>query len=90
MLLEVLEAANRIESGESLAIAGDASVMSQLPKGRWIGGSIPYFMGERGTTTRQLVFATSLPGSPEEVVIKEYDASGLSVSTPMHLTMAIP
>jgi hypothetical protein len=35
-------------------------------------------MGERGTTTRQLVFATSLPGSPEEVVIKEYDASGLS------------
>lgn len=41
-------AADMIRGGATLAIAGDESVLAALPAGHWIGGTIPYFMGQEG------------------------------------------
>jgi len=41
MLKSVQEAAREIQAGRILAIAGEASLLAQLPAGTWIGGSIP-------------------------------------------------
>lgn len=42
------EVTGKIEEGKTLLLAGDRSVMDSLPKGNWIGGTIPYFMGDEG------------------------------------------
>ena len=45
-----------IEAGKTLLLAGSESLLADLPKGRWIGGTIPYFMGdEGGTFTESLI-----------------------------------
>jgi hypothetical protein len=62
MLLSPDETATLIKSGAFLALAADEAVLAALPCGEWIGGTIPYFMGQAGgTTSRQHVFATPLP-----------------------------
>jgi hypothetical protein len=38
----------KIGRGETLLLAGDEQVLRQLPAGRWIAGTIPYFMAEQG------------------------------------------
>lgn len=61
-LLTLPAAAALIGAGETLAIAGDADLLAQLPRGRWIGGSIPYFMAQDGgEMSRQRVFVTRIP-----------------------------
>ncbi len=47
-LLSVAEAADRIQSGAAMVIAGADELMGQLPKGNWIGGSTAYFVTENG------------------------------------------
>ncbi len=42
------EVKDKINAGETLLLAGDGNLLSQLPNGNWIGGTIPYFMGEDG------------------------------------------
>lgn len=64
-----------IESGKVLWLAGDENLLKQLPKGRWIGGSIPYFMTEDGgKTTRDHIFVTELdPTIARKIQIKFYN-----------------
>lgn len=73
-------AAELIRSGAMLTIAGDENVLAALPSGNWIGGTIPYFMGqEGGVTTRGQVFVTPLPSHPGlQPTIRQYDAASLS------------
>ncbi|WP_420239446.1 DUF6976 family protein [Telmatobacter bradus] len=42
------EASALILSGKRLFVAGDESLLAALPRGQWIGGTIPYFMSEEG------------------------------------------
>ncbi len=37
-----------IEQEKLLVIAGDEKLLRKLPKGKWIGGTIPYFMSKKG------------------------------------------
>ena len=61
-LLTLAEASDLIASGKPLAIAGDETCLAQLPRGAWIGGTIPYFMtGEGGLKSQDKVFVTVLP-----------------------------
>jgi hypothetical protein len=70
-------AANLINSGKSLLLAGDEKLLSALPKGDWIGGTIPYFMAaEGGVQTAERVFVTELPAGAQ-CAIRRYDAAGL-------------
>jgi len=47
-LLPLDAAAQLIRDGRALAIAGTESTLARLPAGRWIGGTIPYFMLPEG------------------------------------------
>ncbi len=45
------------------AVAGDEQLLVRLPKGNWVGGTIPYLMtdDEGGLTTRDLLLVQRLP-----------------------------
>ncbi|HNA04955.1 MAG TPA: hypothetical protein PLT94_08530 [Rhodocyclaceae bacterium] len=77
-LISVESASALIRSGLFLSIAGDEALLRRLPAGHWIGGTIPYFMGqEGGETTRDRIFVTELPvigGAPK---IRFYDITNL-------------
>lgn len=68
----------RIEAGEFLIIAADESLLSQLPSGNWIGGSIPYFMSEQGgLCNKEQIFVQSIQGNVQPR-ITPYDANSIS------------
>lgn len=48
MFLTLQEAISEIQSGKLLSIAADESLLRQLPKGSWIGGTTPYFITDEG------------------------------------------
>lgn len=61
-LMPVAEAAAKIGQGMTLSIAGDETALARLPRGNWIGGTIPYFMAATGgCMTRDQVFVTEIP-----------------------------
>lgn len=64
-LMNLDEATRLIEGGTPCCVAGDVDALRRLPRGEWIGGSIPYFMGPQGgVVTRDKVFVTALPAAP--------------------------
>jgi hypothetical protein len=70
MLVDFATVASKIESGETLFLAGDESLLERLPKGDWIGGTIPYFMDRKGgTTSKDAIFLSAAP-----------EASGLKIA----------
>jgi hypothetical protein len=73
------EVSARIRSGARLLLAGDEQLLSALPAGEWIGGTIPYFMAEQGgECNREKVYVTELPDYVEAAEIKVYDAETLA------------
>lgn len=76
-LYTVAETKAAIESGKILWLAGDENLLNQLPKGRWVGGTIPYFMArEGGTTTKDLIFVNEFnPALTSKIQIKFYNTS---------------
>lgn len=79
-LMSVEEASVLLKSGGGYSVAAEEALLRKLPRGHWVGGSIPYFMGQDGgRTTRELVFVTPLPAfaglTPK---LKSYDADALA------------
>lgn len=76
-LASVAEVTAAIEAGKVLWLAGDEELLKSLPKGRWIGGSIPYFMGaDGGETTREKIYVAELdPSLAKRIQIKFYNTS---------------
>ncbi len=78
MLITINEAKQMIDSGDVLFLAGDEDQLTQLPKGRWIGGTIPYFMAETGgVITKDKIFATKMPEYMKDIKIDFYDEGQL-------------
>ncbi|WP_084126310.1 DUF6976 family protein [Demequina sp. NBRC 110054] len=76
------EAVAKIATGVPLLIAGDEALLAQLPEGRWIGGTIPYFMtSDGGRTTRDLLHVDTLPSQVTDVAVRSYAADELSTLT---------
>jgi hypothetical protein len=72
------EVKNMIIEGQRLLLAGDEELLNKLPEGNWIGGTIPYFMGdEGGVYTKEKVFVNTLPAIVEDIKIKYYDLESL-------------
>nr|WP_320131063.1 hypothetical protein [uncultured Holophaga sp.] len=72
------EATGRIRSGAPLLIAGEESLLKALPRGNWIGGTIPYFMTEDGgVIDRSRVFLTEFPSFVSCSAIKTYGVDDL-------------
>jgi hypothetical protein len=73
-LISVNEVSQMIAAGEKLFLAGDESALSRLPKGKWIGGTIPYFMSESGgVSSKDKIFVTKVPDYIQDITIKLYD-----------------
>jgi len=73
------EAAALIKSGARAVIAGPESLLTQLPKGDWIGGTIPYFMDDiGGLKTDDRVFVSALPDSVTAISTRLYDEHELA------------
>ena len=79
VLLSVQETAALISAGKVLSLAGDEALLAQLPKGHWIAGTIPYFIGEDGgIETRDKIFVTELSHAQAgEIEIKSYDLDNI-------------
>lgn len=68
-----------LEQGKTLLIAGDENLLKKIPKGNWIGGTIPYFMtSEGGQISKEKVFVTMLPEYIEKIDIDSYDENSIS------------
>jgi len=63
-----------IENGSLLALAGDERVLSKLPKGNWVAGTIPYFMDvEKGLFSQDQIYVNMLGTPNDNFLIKTYD-----------------
>jgi len=69
------EVSAMILAGHNLLLAGDDTLLSQLPAGNWIGGSTPYFIlyPDNRTTSFEKIFVTQLPEYVTKAEIMEYD-----------------
>jgi hypothetical protein len=77
-LLSIGEVADMITRGERLILAGDEKLLKTLPKGKWIGGTIPYFMGDDGGVfTKEKVYVDALSSDVKNVSVKEYSCETL-------------
>jgi hypothetical protein len=78
MLKNISEITNMILSGERLFIAGDESILNRLPKGNWIGGTIPYFMDkDGGKIERSMAQVIPVPEEVADIKIVFYDEDQL-------------
>lgn len=87
-MLSVEEVKARLIAGERLLLAGDETLLRQLPKGLWVGGTIPYFIGEMGgVMTREKIFVNVLPPevlSFETCFYDETQLPGIVADEPSH------
>ncbi len=68
------EVKTMIENGDKLLLAGDKTLLSKLPAGNWIGGTIPYFMAdEGGIVTKDKIYVDKIPDYVQNIMIKEYN-----------------
>ncbi|MCL1927774.1 MAG: hypothetical protein FWG07_03140 [Treponema sp.] len=81
MLISYEKAAQMIEEGRILHIAGTEALLKKLPKGKWIGGSTEYFMAEEGgKVSSDLLFVTDFSKTKsvyERFKIQSYDKKNI-------------
>lgn len=77
-LLEINEVKRKIESGENLILAGDEELLNKLPVGKWIGGTIPYFMdADGGSFCKDKIFVDEVPVEVASINIKVYNENSI-------------
>ncbi len=78
-IMSSTEAADLISQGKTLLVAGDEEILAELPKGNWIGGTIPYFITHEagGLVSHEKLFVTDISYVVSEVKIKQYDEDSL-------------
>jgi hypothetical protein len=81
-LVPVQEVVKMIEAGKVLVIAANEDILNQLPKGNWIGGTIPYFMDENGgCLNKKDVFVTDLSNEINQWKIASYEINNMPAFT---------
>lgn len=76
MLETIDQVDSRIAAGQTLLLAGDESLLAGLPRGNWIGGTIPYFMdGGEGLCSRDRIFVTEMARPVQGARMQRYDES---------------
>jgi hypothetical protein len=57
------ELVEQINRGDFMIIAADEAILTELPPGNWIGGTIPYFMTEQGGChSLEIAYVTTVKG----------------------------
>ena len=73
------EVNSKINEGKNLILAGDEKTLTELPRGNWIAGTIPYFMAENGGLfSRDKIYVTELPSYIKGIDIKAYTEKTVS------------
>ncbi len=73
-MFDVTAVEQMVRSGEPLILAGDEKVLSKLPSGKWIGGTIPYFItNDGGAFSQDKIYVTRLPEYVKDIEAKTYD-----------------
>jgi hypothetical protein len=74
-----LDEASKVLTGTgNFLVAADERVLTKLPKGNWIGGTIPYFVADQGGTINQdKVFITEMPAVAKLVEITKFSESDI-------------
>jgi hypothetical protein len=81
-LYTVTEVNELILKNSRLVISADESLLNQLKKGNWIGGTIPYFMTEKGGTfTKELLYVQNLTEIGINFRFSKYDETNISTVT---------
>ena len=79
MLMLLEEVVQRIEKKEWLVLAGSEKVLEKLPTGHWIGGTIPYFIGQDGgEESDSKIFVQSIPENYEQADVRFYDTNTIA------------
>ncbi len=78
-LISLNEVEKQLAAGKTLLIAGDENLLKQLPKGQWIGGTIPYFMSPEkgGLVSHDKIFVTDISAVTKSISLKAYDPNTL-------------
>jgi hypothetical protein len=70
------ETQEMIRRGYHMLLAGDEIALRQLPRGHWIGGTTPYFMGDTGgEISKDKLLVTGIPGYCLNTKINTYDVN---------------
>lgn len=79
-LLDLRTTSELIRGGRVLVISGEEELLEKLPKGNWIGGTIPYFYlkNERGRMEKSKVFVSDFTESINDFKILTIDEAALS------------
>ena len=78
-LQTVEEVSQLIQQGNILSLAGDERVLSKLPKGQWIAGTTPYFMGKtQGVFSQEKIYVDIISDDFETHQIASYDCNNIS------------
>jgi len=79
-ILSLDQAKAKIGEGRKLLLAGDENVLRKLPKGNWIGGTIPYFItaDQGGMVSRSIIYATDISDIVANVEVVRYDHGNLA------------
>ncbi|PKU24906.1 DUF6976 family protein [Telmatospirillum siberiense] len=87
-MLSVEEVKALLNTGKRLLLSGDEDLLRQLPRGQWVGGTTPYFIGEKGgVMTRAKIFANVLPPEVVSFETRFYSESqlpGIVADEPCH------
>lgn len=77
MLVNLEQASELIQKGKVLHIAADQSLLDQLPKGKWVAGTIPYFITEEGgVTCKDRLFVNEIDCAIDYKIMK-YDRNNI-------------
>lgn len=78
-IMNVGDVEKLIEKGKTLLLAGEEDLLRKLPKGRWVGGTIPYFITPEngGMVSQDKLFVTDISDVTDSIDIKIYDDNSL-------------
>ena len=64
-----------ILKGDSLLLAGDAALLADLPKGKWIAGAVSRFIekGKTLVTSREKIFVHNVTDVASDITLKVYE-----------------
>ena len=67
-----------IAQNKTLILAADEKLLDRLPRGNWIGGTIPYFMSEEGgLMTKEGIFVNDITDLAEDFYIHTYNKDSI-------------
>ncbi len=78
-LLSVEQVTKLIQKGRALILSGEESLLAELPNGKWIGGTIPYFMAPGGGCfVKDKVFVNDMSEYATDFSIHKYSAQSIN------------